>query len=83
MQCTPAFLTAFSVEENLALERRHSLGKGSLVVLDYMPPDMRATYEQRQKTLRGAIHSSGILHANLDHIAPPESDLLLLLYNYR
>jgi hypothetical protein len=65
-----------------ALERRHALGKGSLVVLDYMPPDIRATYEQRQETLRGAIHSSRIPHTKLDHIAPPQNDLLLLLDNY-
>jgi len=65
-----------------ALERRHALGKGSLVVLDYMPPDIRATYEQRQETLRGAIHGSRIPHSNLDHIAPPQNDLLLLLDNY-
>ena len=65
-----------------ALERRHALGKGSLVVLDYMPPDIRATYEQRQETLRGAIHSSRIPHIKLDHIAPPPNDLLLLLDNY-
>jgi hypothetical protein len=48
-----------------------------------MPPDIRATYEQRQETLRGAIHSSRIPHTKLDHNAPPPNDLLLLLDNYR
>lgn len=63
-----------------ALERRHALGRGSLVLLDYIPTD-KATYEQRQNTMRAAIQNTP--HTNLNHISPPSNDILLLIDNYR
>lgn len=39
-----------------AFERRHTLGKGSLVILDYIPPD-KSTYCERRDNIRNRFHA--------------------------
>lgn len=59
-----------------ALERRHALGRGSLVILDYLAPN-KATYKERRDkiiTLQGASF--------LDHTSPIPNDSLLVLMEF-
>ena len=59
-----------------ALERRHDLGRGSLVILDYLAPD-KATYEER----RNRIRSLDCLNIEIDYTEPahiPNESLIVL-----
>jgi len=40
-----------------ALERRHQIGRGSLVVLDWIPESGSPTYEERRKVLAGLVET--------------------------
>lgn len=64
-----------------ALERRHDLGRGSLVILDYLAPD-KATYDERKLFLADAIHPSGETREGFERWqfdrVPPPSDRALL-----
>ena len=40
-----------------ALERRHQIGRGSLVVLDWIPESGSPTYEERRKFLAGLVET--------------------------
>jgi hypothetical protein len=40
-----------------ALERRHQIGRGSLVVLDWIPESGSATYEERREFLAGLVET--------------------------
>lgn len=64
-----------------ALERRHALGRGSLVILDYIPTD-KATYDDRKLLLADAIHPCGETRAGFerwqfDRVPPPADRVLL------
>ena len=62
-----------------AFERRHALGKGSLVLLDYIPTD-NAPYSERQNKMHKQFY--GTLAQPLTHNAPPPEKALLLLDKY-
>jgi hypothetical protein len=64
-----------------ALERRHNLGRGSLVLLDYLAPD-KATYEERQNTLYAALQDT-LTPWPVEHTSPPEDKLLHFAYTYQ
>ena len=64
-----------------AFERRHALGKGSLVILDYIAPD-KATYDERKLLLADAIHPcgeprKGFERWQFDRVPPPSDRALL------
>jgi len=63
-----------------AFERRHTLGKGSLVLLDYIPGDPKTTYSERQEKIHRQFY--GELAQPLTHHAPPAENTLLLLDKY-
>ena len=63
-----------------ALERRHAIGRGSLVLLDYIPAKSD-TYEQRQQALYEALGDT-LTHWPVEQIAPPEDKLLHFAYTY-
>jgi len=62
-----------------AFERRHALGKGSLVLLDYIPTD-NATYVERQRRIHRQFY--GVMAQLMSHHAPPPENSLLLLDKY-
>lgn len=64
-----------------AFERRHALGKGSLVLLDYIPTD-KATYGERQERILDAVRTGLPVIRHFTHLKPPEEDRLLLLDKY-
>jgi hypothetical protein len=64
-----------------ALERRHDLGRGSLVILDYLAPG-KTTYEERQLLLADAIHPRGETREGFerwqfDRVPPPADRALI------
>lgn len=63
-----------------ALERRHALGRGSLVLLDYIPTD-KATYDERQNALYAAMVGT-LTPWPVEHECPPEDRLLHFAYTY-
>jgi hypothetical protein len=59
-----------------ALERRHDLGRGSLVILDYLAPG-KATYDERRKRIR----SLDCVNIEIDYTEPariPNESLIVL-----
>lgn len=64
-----------------ALERRHALGKGSLVLLDYLAPDA-TPYEARQQTLYNALQDT-LTAWPVEQVSPPEDRLLHFAYTYQ
>jgi hypothetical protein len=75
-----------------AFERRHALGKGSLVLLDYIPSDKKP-YCERQQSLYDAMsgihlgyhhrYRAPIWHSwSVEQFAPPENYLLSFAYTY-
>lgn len=59
-----------------ALERRHDLGRGSLVILDYLAPD-KTTYDERRKRIR----SLDCVNIEIDYTEPahiPNESLIVL-----
>lgn len=68
-----------------AFERRHNLGRGSLVVLDWLTP--RSPWEQRQELMSMMIdecarRSSVFQSWKHEQFAPPENKVLWFAYNY-
>jgi hypothetical protein len=63
-----------------ALERRHTLGRGSLVLLDYIPAKSD-TYEQRQQSLYKVLGDT-LTPWPVEQISPPEDKLLHFAYTY-
>ena len=53
-----------------ALERRHNLGRGTLVVLDFVPESGAPTYEQRRATLESVIQSNPVFSGDTTHSVP-------------
>jgi hypothetical protein len=65
-----------------AFERRHALGKGSLVLLDYIPTD-KATYTERQQALYDSLSHIPAWHSwGVEQFMPPENSLLSFAYTY-
>ena len=69
-----------------ALERRHKLGQGSLIVFDYIPQSYDKTrWDERQQllyeTFIGSLKFGGFSYA-FDQIKPPENKLLFPAYHY-
>jgi hypothetical protein len=64
-----------------ALERRHDLGRGSLVILDYLALG-KTTYDERKLSLADAIHPCGEIRQGFERWqfdrVPPPSDRALL-----
>jgi hypothetical protein len=66
-----------------AFERRHALGKGSLVLFDYMPrPTDKTPWENRQILLADAIHPcgetrDGFERWQFDRVPPPQDRALI------
>lgn len=68
-----------------ALERRHNKGRGSLILLDYIPtsPADPTPLHQRQQTICEELAS--VLSARFyafEHEEPPENSLLVISYHY-
>jgi hypothetical protein len=64
-----------------ALERRHDLGRGSLVILDYLAPS-KTTYDERKLSLADAIHPCGEIRKGFerwqfDRVPPPSDSAIL------
>jgi len=58
-----------------ALERRHQIGRGSLVVLDWIPESGSPTYEERRKFLAGLVETEHLSTGEWESF--PENALLL------
>lgn len=64
-----------------AFERRHPLGKGSLVILDAVVPDL--TFMERQQFIYDTYVANGIAQAwGFEQFEPPPDRLLHLAYSY-
>lgn len=59
-----------------ALERRHNLGRGTLIVLDAVPASGSPTYEQRRAQLEALLPSDRSLEGDLLHSIPHDAVLL-------
>jgi ATP-dependent DNA ligase len=53
-----------------ALERRHNLGRGTLVVLDFVPESGAPTYEQRRTVLESLLQSNTVFSGDTKHPVP-------------
>ena len=53
-----------------ALERRHNLGRGTLVVLDFVPESGAPTYEQRRAFLESQLQSNPVFSGDTNHPVP-------------
>jgi len=53
-----------------ALERRHNLGRGTLVVLDFVPESGVPTYEQRRAILESLLQSNPVFSGNSTQSVP-------------
>ena len=53
-----------------ALERRHNLGRGTLVILDFVPESGAPTYEQRRATLESLLTSNPVFSGNATQPIP-------------
>ena len=53
-----------------ALERRHNLGRGTLVVLDYVPESGAPTYEQRRAILESLLPSNPVFSGDTTQPVP-------------
>lgn len=53
-----------------ALERRHNLGRGTLVVLDVVPDSSTQTYEQRRATLESLLPSDPVFNGDISGAVP-------------
>jgi len=58
-----------------ALERRHQIGRGSLVVLDWIPESGSPTYEERREFLVGLVETERLSTGEWQSF--PENDLFL------
>ena len=67
-----------------ALERRHNLGKGSLIVLDYMPASYnKETYLSRQKLIHSHLSSNPLWETwDVEQAIPSKNKLLGFAYTY-
>jgi hypothetical protein len=66
-----------------ALERRHKLGQGSLIVFDYIPQSYDKTpLEARQLRLAQLLGNNGVEDYPYESANPPENKVLLLAYEY-
>ena len=87
LSITDEFAPALALLKNLpwewsdteALERRHGVGRGSLILLDYLPPNPKDTFADRKQFLEScaAIHNATRneppidVHKNLDEPIQP------------
>ena len=53
-----------------ALERRHNLGRGTLVVLDVVPESGVPSYEQRRETLESLLSSDPVFDGDTSRLVP-------------
>ena len=53
-----------------ALERRHNLGRGTLVVLDFVPESGSPTYEHRRAKLESLLSSNPVFSGDTRHPVP-------------
>ena len=53
-----------------ALERRHNLGRRTLVVLDFVPESGAPIYEQRRAVLESLLQSSPVFSGDTKHPVP-------------
>ncbi len=53
-----------------ALERRHNLGRGTLVVLDVVPESGASSYEQRRETLESLLPSDVVFAGDTTRTVP-------------
>jgi len=53
-----------------ALERRHNLGRGTLVVLDVVPESGTPSYEQRRATLESIVATDGVFSGDTARAVP-------------
>ena len=60
-----------------ALERRHNLGRGTLVVLDVVPELGTPTYEQRRAILESLIPIDGVFSGDTSRPVPCETVALI------
>ncbi len=59
-----------------ALERRHNLGRGTLVVLDVVPESGAPSYEQRRAMLEAIIPIDAVFSGDTSHPVPSGSVVL-------
>jgi len=64
-----------------ALERRHNLGRGTLVVLDFVPESGAPTYEQRRAVLESLFPTHPVFSGDTKHPVP--CDVAVLTPNHR
>jgi ATP-dependent DNA ligase len=66
-----------------AFERRHALGKGSLVLLDHIPTNPKTPYSERQQALADTFRELPIWRAwPIEQFSPEENRLLSFAYTY-
>lgn len=69
-----------------AFERRHALGRGSLVLFDYIPkPTDKTPWRERQQLLYDTFFRQVFPHFEIypfEHINPPENKILHFSYTY-
>ena len=64
-----------------ALERRHNLGRGTLVILDFVPESGTPTYEQRRATLESLLPFNPVFSG--DTTQPMPCGMVVLTPNLR
>ena len=60
-----------------ALERRHNLGRGTLVVLDVVPESGTPSYEQRRAMLESLVATDAVFSGNTSRAVPSDSVVLV------
>ena len=60
-----------------ALERRHNLGRGTLVVLDMVPESGTPTYEQRRAILESLLPIDAVFSGDTSHPVPSDTVALI------
>jgi len=53
-----------------ALERRHNLGRGTLVVLDVVPESGAPSFEQRRAMLESVLPTDAVFSGDASHVLP-------------
>ncbi len=66
-----------------AFERRHNLGRGSIVVLDYLPFDPQSSLDARQEYLQNLLQGCSQWEPwQFMHRKPPENAVLTFAYHF-
>jgi hypothetical protein len=91
LSITPEFHRALATLRGLpwewsdveSLDRRHRLGRGSLILLDYLPANPRETYTERKRYIQFCASLSGIpTHTELHLPLAPDCVYLPMTWSY-